>query len=1102
MVLKGLNMEIPAGKTAFIVGDSGCGKSTLSNILLKLYDTCKGSVLIDGFPIETLSSKWLLNNITVVEQQSVLFNTTIKENIELGNSIRGVPAQELQLTNAISFATLQNIIASSSKGIDSIVGPGGSRLSGGQRQRIALARAHVRNTPILILDESLSALEPQSRDSILRHIREWRKGKTTIIITHELSQIRDKDYVYIMNKGKMLDHGLRENLSHCKIFGGQTPLGMDDPCNSALHSPFSDFFQLNSPGSSHGGTPVPGSPTSTSSIVLELSRPAESLDMTSNKYQRNNSNNSSRGRYSVRPLSSFYPSLSVMGPTTEDNKIIVRNLPVPGSPIRKNTVRPFSAPPSPYSPDTAYFVDNELSEVSPSRSTFELGYINPKDTNDLPVPTFATLYRCFKSIKNKPALFFGIFIAVVNGAVNPIFSYAIANIFTSMFSGADADTSNSKWIILAISIALIDSITIYLRTTVLCLVADRWVRDIRIRAFECAMSRDLSWFVNNKIDTGELTTLIVNQTEDIRVIITLFLTVFSTCLSLSLICIIWVFVLGWKLCLVALALIPGSYLSYVVFKFLNTRYEAQCVSIAAKVDEIIHEMVSGIRTLRILGIESYFTKNFQSTSEKYLKIKLKDSLFKGLGFGLSDIFPFVCQAILLWYGMKLVSTGEYTLTQTMLIFTILLFSITSISVLITAIPQMHKPLITVIRLFHFMEFDSNETPESSGAKIKMSLTGSSISFNDVSFGYTVPKESNALDDVDDDYFCDSDDDNVSETNISVTSGNYYMDEKKQFYQQEEFVSSSSNLLDSGHKGAIAVAAVAEQEKRKRLLQQKQKRQQEKEQQKIQQENIFETLWGELSALKRQSKSKLLTKKLAEKASKNRIVEKQVLHDFTTMIPSNSVVAIVGPSGSGKSTLTSLLTKLYLPTSGSITIGGIDIRDIDTTSLRSEVAVVGQMPLQFFRGTIRQNLVFGLQRDVSIDEIRKVCQECSIDEFICSLPEKYNTILGGSTGQVSSGTSNLMSGGQMQRIGLARALLRQPRVLILDECTSGLDPVSTSLILNKLSEYKKRREITIIIITHQQEVASIADIVISIAKGTVVKRDVSRRDLPIICPSSF
>ena len=174
---------------------------------MKYYDPSRGEVLIDGHSIQTLDPDWLRQNVTLVQQQNVLFNETVFQNIAFG---RQSDVTEQNVLNASKTADLGQTIKGLPEGLATMVGSNGKSLSGGQQQRIAIARARLRDSPIVILDEATSALDQASRQTVMKAIREWRKGKSTIIISHDVSQIRDEEYVYVMENGRVVQEGWRK----------------------------------------------------------------------------------------------------------------------------------------------------------------------------------------------------------------------------------------------------------------------------------------------------------------------------------------------------------------------------------------------------------------------------------------------------------------------------------------------------------------------------------------------------------------------------------------------------------------------------------------------------------------------------------------------------------------------------------------------------------------------------------------------------------------------------------------------------------------------------------------------------------------------------
>ena len=180
---------------------------------MKYYEPNSGDILIGGHSIQKVDADWLRQNVMLVQQQSVLFNETVYQNIAFGWEGH---ATEEEVLNACKTGDLQRNILDLPEGLQTLVGSKGNSLSAGQQQRIAIARARLRDAPILILDEATSALDQSSRQKIMGEIRKWRNKKTTIIITHDISQIQDREYVYVLDYGKLIEEGFRKKLAEKK----------------------------------------------------------------------------------------------------------------------------------------------------------------------------------------------------------------------------------------------------------------------------------------------------------------------------------------------------------------------------------------------------------------------------------------------------------------------------------------------------------------------------------------------------------------------------------------------------------------------------------------------------------------------------------------------------------------------------------------------------------------------------------------------------------------------------------------------------------------------------------------------------------------------
>jgi len=207
--LKGVDLAVRAGERVAIVGPSGSGKSTIANLIPRFYQPDEGRVLVDGIDVRELTLASLREQIALVSQEVVLFEGTVRSNIAYGPLAR---RSDEALWAAIDAADARRFIESLPRGLDTEVGQHGVRLSGGQRQRLAIARAFLKNAPILILDEATSSLDNQSEREIRRALTQLSTGRTTIVIAHRLSAIEAADRIVVMDAGRILDSGSHDEL--------------------------------------------------------------------------------------------------------------------------------------------------------------------------------------------------------------------------------------------------------------------------------------------------------------------------------------------------------------------------------------------------------------------------------------------------------------------------------------------------------------------------------------------------------------------------------------------------------------------------------------------------------------------------------------------------------------------------------------------------------------------------------------------------------------------------------------------------------------------------------------------------------------------------
>lgn len=213
--LRDINVHIPAGQIVGLVGPSGAGKTTFASLIPRFYEVSSGAVELDGVDIRSIAQHDLREELSLVGQQALLFTGTIRDNIRLGK----LNATDAEIKDAADAAAVTKFLDSQSKGLDTKLGQGGAGLSGGQRQRVAIARAFVKNAPVLILDEATASLDAESEREIQESLDELAKGRTTLIVAHRFSTIRNADRILVFEGGRIVGDGSHEELyTTCPLY--------------------------------------------------------------------------------------------------------------------------------------------------------------------------------------------------------------------------------------------------------------------------------------------------------------------------------------------------------------------------------------------------------------------------------------------------------------------------------------------------------------------------------------------------------------------------------------------------------------------------------------------------------------------------------------------------------------------------------------------------------------------------------------------------------------------------------------------------------------------------------------------------------------------
>ncbi|KAG4305051.1 hypothetical protein PORY_001726 [Pneumocystis oryctolagi] len=681
MILKDISLFFPGGKTTFVIGSSGSGKSTLAALLIRIYEIDSGSIYIDNENIKSLDINWIRNNVTLA-QQPVIFNETLKLNIAIGKSSSN-SVDTPGIKNASRMAMLEEMIFELPDGYDTKLGINGLLLSGGQMQRVEIARARFRDTPILILDESTNSLDYINRSLIHDAVRFWRKDKTTIIITHDIDQIEESDYVYIINDGRVVQKGFKKELLEDK------------------DGIFFDAFSRNE---------------KTKNLLSFQKQIDHSFEEKSNDYIVNPClDNKAYRKSSV--FGFLKTNLSIEALLNSAN-VTIKN--------RRNA----NIQTSTVSPKTE---DSVIQKISFRKKYFLLN-----------ISLWNLLKENYKYINKKAFLILGVFFSIGNGVATPLFSYTLAKLLSLFFSLENTSKIAKKSLessMIVLGVSLFDSLTLYLKIYFFELSSNHMVTNIRSKLYKNVLFQDMFYFSEKKYSNKNITRIIINETESMKSIFGGILGNILVAIVIASIGIIWSFIIAWKLTIITVSMLPLLYISTRYYSYINNIWEQKYKDEKINASFILHEFTENTFTVKALLLNNFFEEKYMLSIEKIFMKGVRRAIYIGFGYGFMEsvIFSFKSSTLLFFCGSKFILKKVYTPITILTVFTLIMFSIITASQFLSVIPHYNKiknASDEVNTLFNV----SRKNTENKGSLI-VPLNGEII-FKNVTFSY--PGHSNKV----------------------------------------------------------------------------------------------------------------------------------------------------------------------------------------------------------------------------------------------------------------------------------------------------------------------------------------------------------------------
>ncbi|KAM0790206.1 hypothetical protein ACM66B_005521 [Microbotryomycetes sp. NB124-2] len=718
--LDNVSLYLAARETTYIVGGSGSGKSTVANLLLGLYRTQAGSVEADEQGIDWIDHEWLRAHVASVSQgASLLIDGTVHDNVacgaigqltEDGTFRKPSEVTRAEVEAACRGALMHDFIRDLQDGYDTVLsGEKGASLSGGQRQRLAIARAWIRDPTVLILDEATSALDPTSRLLVNEAIKQWRRNRTTIIITHDLTPIDAQDFVYVLKDGGLVEQGYRRDLE--AAYGAFQALlrsqsGSTSASASSLNSKDSvgESLETIDPFEVGDALLVPGERSSVASASAAAMRELFALRRRSMLAQDSLGYD---GGHPVQERPQTLFALEQAAALASKRRLEVTS--------RRRPMRP----------TIGKLREEATSSDDATADTAGMDVAKPQTT-------LKQLWRrYYPTLPNKPLFFSGMLTGLVVSACTPVFAFLLAKLMSSL-GNPNPPSSTTTISLLVLLVALIQGFAVFAKYYMLERCAMGWIVALRQLAADRILKQDKSWFDSPANTGSNLATSVIKDTNDARSLIATILGQSVVVVFMLLLGLAWAFTIGWELTLVGLGLAP----MFVMFTRLQAgklgKIESCNRSLRAEVSTLFHKTMINVRAIQSMSLSPIFARDYETATARAYTGGLKAAPFTGMGAATATALTLCAQALMFYVGAVLIVSGRYTYSRMMEVFSMVILTVTFAAQVMVFLPGVARSVQAAIDFKRFLELSGN-THEARGRE--RPVIRGNVTFTDVTFAY-------------------------------------------------------------------------------------------------------------------------------------------------------------------------------------------------------------------------------------------------------------------------------------------------------------------------------------------------------------------------------